>query len=620
MDKLDSWLKKTFVKNKKTNSTQKTTSDFNKRGFDNKKAKQNVPNKAQKNNAPKSGQKNSFVNVFKKGSLRIIPVGGLNEVGKNMMALEYGNDIIIIDMGLEFPDEDMLGIDYVIPDVTYLEENRHKIRGVIFTHGHLDHIGGAPYILPKLNYPLVFGPRLAIELINKKLEEFKIKEFVKTNVVDSKDVLKLGQFKVEFFRVTHSIPDSFGVVVTSPEGKIVHTGDFKFDDTPTHPSQRADIDKIEALGRQNVFALFSDSTNALKSGHTMSEKQVSKTLEEIIQRTDKRLIITSFSSLVGRIQEIIKFAEKYNRKVFISGRSMRDTVEIAKKIGYITHSEGAVQDIKKYKNYPDEKTLIITTGSQGESISALSRMALGTHSHIKIKKGDTVVLSSSPIIGNELAITTVINKLCMLGAKVINKQIMDVHTSGHGHREELKKMINFVKPKYFIPIHGLYFMRQEHALLAQECGIPEDKTIMIENGNILEAHSGNLEVSKKTIETKYILIDGSGEGKVGSNVQEERMMMSQNGSLIIIVTVDKRSKKLKGNIEVISRGFMYTHEHEEINKEIKKLTDEAFRKLKNKDKNADNFSMKRYIKNSIDKYTHKRLERHPLIVPIIIEV
>jgi len=555
------------------------------------------------------------------GKLKIIPLGGLNEVGKNMMVYEYEEDIIVIDMGLEFPDEDMLGIDYVIPDVSYLEENRKRIKGIVITHGHLDHIGGIPYILPKLDFPPVYATRLTCGLIEKRVEEFKQEKLASVRVIDPDKPLRLGKFDLNFFRVAHSIPDSVGIVIDTPIGKIVHTGDFKFDDSPSGNQKKADMNKIKALGSQNVLALFSDSTNALKPGHTMSESEVGKTLEGLIQKTKGRIIIASFSTLIGRLQQIIDYAQKYGRKIFISGRSMRDNIDIAAKLGFLQFPKGIIQDIKKYQNkVEDDQTLILTTGSQGEAISALTRISANEHPHIKIKKGDTVILSSSPIIGNEKAIFSVVNNLCLLGADVIHNQIMDVHTSGHGYQEELKQMIRMVNPKYFVPIHGEYFMRQTHGNLAKdECGIPENNVIMLQNGNILLAERGVVTKTTTTVETKYILIDGLGEGHVGSQVQMDRQIMAQNGALIVLIHVNKKTGAIKKTPDVVSRGFVYMHETDEVANEIADVAGEAYRTIRKKNHGASRQDVKYYIKQTVDKFTHSKLERRPLIVPLIIE-
>lgn len=631
MDKIDEWMNRYGVNEAKGVSKNLTEgqkpqdrkkfqpSDGQKKPFFKKPqnfARQNYQKINQKQNLKK---KEKFTPIIK-GKLKIIPLGGLNEVGKNMMVFEYENDIIIVDMGLEFPSEDLLGVDYVIPDVSYLEENRKRIKGVIITHGHLDHIGGIPYILPKLDFPALYGTKLTMGLIRKRVEEFNQERLADLKVVDSNDVIKLGAFTIRFFRVVHSIPDAVGIIIETPVGKIVHTGDFKFDDDPSGEQKPAELQKLKALGFQNVLALFADSTNALKSGHTMSENQVGRTLEEIVKRTKGRLIIASFSSLIGRIQQIIEYAKKYNRKIFISGKSMQDNMAIARNLGFLKFANDEVKDIRKFKNIKDEDTLILTTGSQGESMSALTRIANGEHSHIKVKKGDTIVLSASPIIGNERAIFNVINKLCMLGARVVNNQMMDVHTSGHAYQEELKQMIDYVRPKYFIPIHGEYFMRQAHALLAQEkCKIPGSNVILIQNGDVLLADKGIVTKSAETVDTKYILIDGLGEGQMGSQVQVDRTIMSENGALIILIHVSKRGKKLIKTPDVVSRGFTYMKESDEVTQEIAKIAGDAFRRIREKNPGADRKDVKRYVQQTIDKYTHNKLERRPLIIPLIIE-
>lgn len=556
-----------------------------------------------------------------RGKLKIMPLGGLDEVGKNMMAIEYEEDIIIIDMGLEFPSEDMLGIDYVIPDVSYLENNKKRIRGVIVTHGHLDHIGGVPYVSPKLDFPPIYGTKLTLGLIQKKVEEFKQQKFVKLMLIDPDKPLKLGQFLCNFIRVSHSIPDAVAVVIDTPVGKIVHTGDFKFDETPAHNQSKADIHKMEALGHQNVLALFCESTNALKPGHSLSEKRVGEILEEIVRKTPGRIIIASFSSQIGRIQQIIDASVKNNRKVFVSGRSMKENIDICARLGYIKFTPDTVKDIKHHKKTPDHQTLILTTGSQGEAVSALARIAAGEHTHVKISKGDTIILSSSPIPGNEKAIHTVINNLTMLGADVIHNEMMDVHTSGHGKQDELMRMINYVKPKYLVPIHGEFYMRKGLAKVAKEkCNIPEDKIIMLVNGDVLIAENGTLVKSKETIETKYILIDGLGEGHIGSQVQMDREIMSENGALIVLVYVARKGKRITRPADIVSRGFIYMHESEEITREIGKLADDAYRKITEKNPGADRKDIKKYIRQTVDRYTHNKIERRPLIVPLIIEM
>lgn len=556
-----------------------------------------------------------------KGKLKIIPLGGLNEVGKNMMLVEYENDIIIIDMGLEFPNEDMLGIDYVIPDVSYLEENKHRIRGIVITHGHLDHIGGIPYILPKLNFPPVYGTNLTMGLIRKRCDEFKQQKLAKLNTINPDQPLRLGCFLVGFFRVNHSIPDAVGVAIDTPVGKIVHTGDFKFDATPARNQAPADLHKMEQLGHQNVLALFCESTNALKPGHSISETEVGKTLDGIIRDCKGRVIIASFSSQIGRIQLIIDSAIHNNRQVYISGRSMRDNIEIATKLGHIQAKKGYVHDLRQYKKTPDHEALILTTGSQGEAVSALARISDNEHPHLKIKKGDTIVLSSSPIIGNEKAIHTIINKLTMLGAEVIHNELMDVHTSGHGKQDELARMIRYIKPRFLVPVHGEYYMRIGLGKIAmQKCGITEDRIIMVQNGDILVGERDQLYKAKETVETKYILIDGAGHGHVGSQVQVDREIMSQNGALVVLIYISRKNRHPVKDPDVVSRGFIYMHETEEITQEVIKLARDAYRRIMDKNPGANRQDIKKYIRQTIDRFTDDRLERRPLIIPLIIEV
>ncbi len=555
-----------------------------------------------------------------KGKLKIIPLGGLDEVGKNLMVLEYEDDIIIVDMGFEFPSDDLFGIDYVLPDTTYLEENKKRIRGIVLTHGHLDHIGGLPYILPKLDFPPVYGATLTMGLVQKRIDEFKQQKLAKVHTINPDKPLKLGKFLCKFFRVAHSIPDALGVVIDTPVGKVVHTGDFKFDDTPARNQPKADIHKMQALGRQNVLALLCESTNALKAGHSMSEKKVGETLEKVISEAPGRVIVASFASQIGRLQMIIDAATKCNRKLYVSGRSMKTNIEIATKFGSLHVPQGTISDVKKYKKENDKQTLILTTGSQGEPVSALTRMSTGEHPHVKVKRGDTIIFSSSPIIGNERAIYSTINNLSKLGAEVIHNQIMDVHSSGHGKQEELKKMIDFVRPKYLIPIHGEYYMRKELGRLAiEQCRIPKDKVIMIENGDVLHASQGKVEKTKEKVDTKYILIDGSGEGEIGSHVQGDRAMMSENGTLVMLIHINKKSKHLKKTPDIVSRGFIYMHESQKVTEEIAKVAGEAYKGIRKKDPKASRQDIKYYIKQSVDKYTRKKLERRPLIIPLIIE-
>jgi len=636
MDKLDAWMEREIGDKSSKKSSKKTSrkrSSQKKRNFSNKKRKAkpaksgNKPHKQNQNRSKKPTKKPVKAAPKKptkilKGKVKMIPLGGLNEVGKNMMAFEYENDIIIIDMGLEFPSEDLLGIDYVIPDTTYLEDNKKRIKAVIITHGHLDHIGGIPYILPKLDFPPLYATKLTMGFIKKRSAEFKQEKLTKFREFKANERLKFGAFTLDFFQVAHSIPDAVGVMITTPVGKYVHTGDFKFDPNPAHNHHRTDINKLRKIGGMGITGLFCESTNSLKEGHSISENEVGIILEQIVKDSPKRLIIASFASQMGRIQHILDAAQKHGRKVYLSGRSMTNNIEISQRLGYLKCKKGFISDIRRYKKDKpkDENTLILTTGSQGESVSAMTRIANKDHPHIRIKKGDTIVFSSSPIVGNERAIYSVINNLALQGAEVIHNQMMDVHASGHAKRDELIKMINLVKPKYLIPIHGEYFMRQELGRMAVEnCGIKDENVIMIQNGDVLVADKNKISVANDSIETKYILIDGSGEGQLDSPVQVDRGMMKQNGALVILVHIHKKSKRLKKTPDVVSRGFIYMHESEEITKDICSIAGDAYKKIIKKRPTAPRKDIKVYIKQTVDKYTRQKLERRPLIIPLIIE-
>lgn len=555
-----------------------------------------------------------------RGKLRLIPVGGLDEVGKNCMILEYDKDIILIDLGFQFPEEDMLGVDYVIPDLSYLDDKIDRIKGIVITHGHLDHVGGLPYVMPKLKYPPIYGTKLTNGLIQKRLEEFGQMGQTKLHNITKDDVIQLGQFNVSFFHVNHSIPDAVGVVVKTPAGNIVHTGDFKFDFTPSGDQLPPDFARIASLGNQDIAALFIDSTNALKPGYTISEKKVGASLENVIKNTDGRVVIASFSSQIGRIQQIIDYAKKYGRTIFTSGRSLSDNIFIASKLGYLKLPQGIVQDIRKMGKVPDNKVIVLTTGSQGEATSALTRIALEDHPNVKVKKGDTIVLSSSPIPGNERAITAVTNNLCKLGAHIINNQIMDVHTSGHAQQEDLKLMMNLVKAKNVVPVHGEYFMRYGNKDIAMSIGYHEKNAIMVENGGVIEVENGEARATGESVETKYILVDGLGVGDIGAQVMMDRQTLAENGVLILVVSIDPKTRKIQKDVDVISRGFIYMKESEELVKAISQLAREAYNKVLDKrgpeTKRGD---IKKYIKESVDKLVHQKIERHPLVLPIIIE-
>lgn len=551
---------------------------------------------------------------------RVMPLGGLDEVGKNCMLFENDRDILMVDLGFQFPDEEMLGIDYIIPDVSYLDDKKERLRGILLTHGHLDHIGAIPYLIERLGFPPIYGTKLTLGILERKLEEFGLTKRCKLVRITADDTFRFGSWNVSFFRVNHSIPDAVGIVLRSPHGTFVHTGDFKFDLTPSGDQKPAEFDKIAGLGRQNVTALFSDSTNAMKVGHTTSELEIAHNLEDIISKTEGRIIIASFSSLIGRIQQIMDYALKYRRKVYITGRSMLETFEVAKVLGYLKYPKDLVNDIARMGKIPDRDALILTTGAQGEDVSALSRISLKTHQLVRIKKGDTVVISATPIIGNERAVTKVINNLCRLGAKVIHSKIMDVHTSGHANQEDLKLMITLVKPKYMVPVHGEYFMRQAHNELANIVGVAKQNGIMIENGDVIEFRNGEARVTGEKVPTNYVLVDGLGRGDVGAQVILDRQSMSENGVLVVLLSIDGKSKKLLRDPDIISRGFIYMSESDEIMNKVAKEAKDILVKTLSRHPDIKRGELKNDLRVGLEKFTHRLIERRPLILPVIAEL
>lgn len=566
----------------------------------------------------KVAQKSGARATIHKNVMRIIPIGGLEEVGKNAMLVEYEDEILSIDMGFQFPEDEMLGVDYIIPDIKYLTERRERLKGILITHGHLDHIGALPFVLEDLGFPDIYGSKLSLGLVTKRLEEFKMEKKVKLIEVVDKKAFNIGRFEVEFFHVNHSIPDSKGLTVRTPDGStMLHTGDFKFDFTPAD-GVPADIGKIAEIGRRGVHIMFSDSTNATKPGHTISESIVAESLNEAIEGAGGRIIITSFASLIGRVQQILDFAHTHNRKVFLSGRSMIENVEIAHNLGFIKTLKGLVLPIKDVNNYKDEEVMVLTTGSQGEPMAALSRMANDSHAQVKIKKGDTVVVSASPIIGNEKAVAFLVDKLCRLGATIIHNRIMDVHTSGHGQQEDLKMMLSLVKPDHFVPIHGNYYMRSAHGLLGVEMGIPEANVHMMDNGNVIEIRGGVVSFKKEDVKVNYVVVDGHGVGDAGSQVLKDREAMSQNGAVTIVFKT--KSGRLVGSPEVITHGFVYQKETEKVVAEIEREAKSAFNKFNKTKPGASIGDLERYIKSNIVGYIVRRLDRRPLVSSKVVRI
>jgi len=552
--------------------------------------------------------------------LKIIPLGGLGEIGKNMLILEYGNDIIVIDCGIMFPPEEMLGIDFVIPDIRYLEERKEKLKGIIITHGHEDHIGALPYLWKKLNVP-IWTTKLTAGLIEVKMEEFNISG-LPINLIKPGDKIKLGVFEIEFFRVNHSIPDCVGLVIDTPEGLVVHTGDFKFDHSPANPKEKTDIGFLANLAKRKVLLLLSDSTNAEVPGYTPSETEVAEALDNIIGSAPGRVIITSFASLINRIQQVINAAVKHHRKVAISGRTMIDNINIALKLGYLSVPKDVLIDIRDVKKYGDDELIILVTGSQGEERSALVLMAGGEHKAVKIKPGDTVIISSSMIPGNERSIYNTIDNLYRLGAEVIysrNSGLLNIHVSGHAAQEELKMMIELVKPKYFIPIHGEYHHLYNHAKIAVQTGLDSSKVFVIENGQQVLFSQGRGQILPSRVPAGYVLVDGSGVGDVGNIVLRDRQAMAKEGILVAIMTVDAKSGKLLTSPDIISRGFIYMREREDLVEMTRQKIKELLSHYSYQ--HPANWPLiKTLIRKDLGEFLYRHTKRKPMVIPVIIEV
>ncbi len=551
----------------------------------------------------------------KKQKLKIIPLGGLNEIGKNMTALEYGNEIVIIDCGLSFPEDEMLGIDIVIPDINYLLKNREKVKGIVLTHGHEDHIGALPYFLQKINVP-VYGSRLAIGLVENKLKSHKLKN-VHLQKVQPRQKIQLGVFKIEFISTSHSIPDAFAIAVETPVGVVFHTGDFRIDYTPID-GQMIDFHKIAEIGKKGVLVMLADSTNAERGGTTMSEKSVGDTFEEIFSTRKSRIIIATFASHIHRIQQIVNTAEKFNRKVVFSGRSMLTVGAVAQELGVMSLPEGIVIQEKEMNNYPDEEIVVVVTGSQGEPMAALPRMASDDHRTLDIRKGDTVVFSSTPIPGNEKLVGKVMNQLYDKGAEVIYEKLYDVHVSGHACQEELKLMHRLVNPKFFIPVHGETRHLRKHGLLAEELGMPKENIFIAETGSVLEftEDSGRL---AGNVPSGQVLVDGLGVGDVGNIVLRDRKHLAEDGLMIVVVTLKRENKKVVAGPDIISRGFVYVRESEDLMAEARGVVDKALEGCT--DENAKEWSViKGAIRDSLKVFLYEKTKRRPMILPIIMEV
>ena len=547
--------------------------------------------------------------------VQIIPLGGLGEIGKNMTAFRYGDDMILIDAGLMFPEDDMLGIDLVIPDISYLIENQDKLKGIFLTHGHEDHIGALPYVMKQIDCP-VYGTALTLGILEGRLKENGVSS-ENCRIIKPGDKITAGAFKLDFIRVNHSIPDAIAIAINTPIGTIIHTGDFKIDHTPVD-GQVTEFNKFAEYGDRGVLALLADSTNAERPGFTPSEKMVGKTFDDEFRYAKNRIIVATSSSNVHRIQQVIDAALKYDRKVAVIGRSMVNVVNIAKELGYLKAPEGEIIDIDETHNYTPDKIVIITTGSQGEPMSALTRMAMNDHKKVDIMPGDTVIISATPIPGNEKLVSRTIDHLYKLGADVIYEKSNGVHVSGHASQEEIKLMHNLVRPKFFIPVHGEFRHLIKHANLAQSLGMPKENIVIAENGSVIELTKNSIGINGKVPAGK-VLVDGLGVGDVGNIVLRDRRQLSQDGIMIVVVTIDKENCHVVSGPDIVSRGFVYVREAEGVMDEAKDKVQLALEKCE--ENGVSEWSaIKSTVRDSLGRFLYERTRRRPMILPIIMEI
>jgi len=555
-----------------------------------------------------------------KEKIQIIPLGGMEEVGRNCVAFRYQDQILIVDLGLEFPEEDMPGIDYIIPNINYLEKNSDKIEGIVITHGHYDHIGAIPHVLGRLDNPPIYTAPLTRDMILKRQEDYS--DSVKPNIqtVNPGDEIELNDFKLRFFHVNHNIPDSMGVAITTPVGTIIHTGDFKFDRNPVL-EEPTDISELASLGKEGVLCLMADSTNAEEEGFSISETEIKENLREIFEKfQDRRLIVSTFSSLITRIQQIFDLAEEYNRKVAVEGYSMKTNVEIAKERGYLKFHKGTQIPTKEVKNYKPGKVVVIGTGAQGEGSAFLMKVAQKNHPFVKLNKEDVVIFSSSIVPGNERTVQGLKDIIFRQGAKVIDYQMMDIHAGGHAKQEDLKMLMNLTKPKYFIPVEGNYYMLKLHAELAEKVGIPKENIKILGNGDIASLTPDEIKVEEDKVPSNYVFVDGLGVGDVGKIVLRDRQKMAEEGMFVLIVKVDGESGKVSGHINIISRGFVYLEESKGLLKQTRNKIKEIV-----EDEAANQHSMnwsylKDELRNKIGDFLYQKTHRRPMVLPVVIEV
>ncbi|BCX15929.1 MAG: ribonuclease J [Candidatus Parcubacteria bacterium] len=557
----------------------------------------------------------------KESHLRFIPLGGLEEIGRNMSVFEYEDEILIIDMGLQFPEEDTPGIDYIIPNISYLLGKRDKIKGIIITHGHYDHIGAIPYLMDKLGPQIpIYATALTKEIIKKRQEDFVNAPKLNLEVVKGGDILRLSKhFEVEFFDIVHTIPDSIGLILKTPVGNMAYCTDLKIDyDLEGNPKEK-DIETFKRVAQKNIHTLFLESTAAEKPGKSIPEELVVKNLEEIIKKAEGRVIVGLFASLLTRINDLLQIAQKYDRKVFLSGLSLKNNVRIAQNLGYIKVKKGTILNIEEIGKYKDEKILVISTGAQGEPNASLVKIANGENKYLSVKKGDTIIFSSSIIPGNERQIQILKDNLTRQHARVIQTQHIDIHSSGHGPAEDLKTVIKIISPKFFIPIHGWYFMRAANAQLAKEVGVPLENCFLVDNGQVVKIYEKKVVVSQETVPASYVMVDGLGVGDVEEVVVRDRTVLAQEGMMVLIVTLDRRTGRFLKNPDIISRGFIYLRGSKELVEEIRKKLKNLINRIP-RFQSVDSDYLKNLIKDQIGQFVYNKTKRRPMILPVIIEV
>ena len=552
-------------------------------------------------------------------NLRIIPLGGLGEVGRNMMVLEYKGQILIIDIGFRMPEEDMHGIDYIIPNINYLKGKEKNILGVVFTHGHYDHIGAVPYIIEKIGNPPLFASALTRGIILRRQEDFPNQQKLDIEEIKNGSKINLGPFYLEFFRMNHNIPDNLGLFIRTPVGNILHTSDFKFDNSPVNDLP-TDFKKLEELSQRKILLLMSDSTGAEEEGHSLSEKEIQKNLEEIFIKAKGRIVAATFASLINRIQQIISLSEKYNRKVVVEGYSMKTNVEICKILGYIKTKKGTIVPAKEMNNLADSQITFLCTGAQGEESSALMKITNGDYPFLRFKKGDTVIFSSSIIPGNERTVQILKDDILRQGTKVFHYKMMDIHAGGHAQQSELREMLQIMKPKFFMPIHGQYSMLVNHAEIAWSLGIPEKNIVVAENGQIINLSQKKIFLKKDNIPSNYIMVDGLGIGDVGEIVLRDRQILSQDGMFVIMAIVDKKTGKVKSSPDIISRGFVYLRESKPLLAETRKKVINIINKTIASEKTINWTNLKEEVRKKVGEFLFTKTQRRPMVLPVIIEV